>query len=355
MRTKASTLFKLSSKYRISRLALLRIFSVYAVIAGIASMAFAQTAKEEGRGITLEEYTKVKTFTPKNLDEDTYVKFENTYILDRYQMKPPYTFKYSDGIERRIYLYKLIDNKTRKDLGMVAIYHTPANGKSINLCIPNAIADKEVWAKYIDDLKDNGDKEKGFLSTVSYVLSREMSTMLGNGGGQANSTAGSKTDYDVCFPENAVITLANGSEKQIKDINAGDWVAAFNQKTGKIEHTVVQEVQVHEKVNYSLTSVKLVREELTASLSANGMLDGMLIGLTLEATSNHPVLTKEGRKTMGELNEGDYLYSYDNASGEFVSFRVQEVTKDSRTTNKVYNLVTEKENYIVNNTVVLDK
>ncbi len=92
MRTKAATLFKVSSMYRLSRLALLRIFSVYAVIAGIANTAFGQAPKEESRGITLEEYAKAKAFTLKNLDEDTYVKFENSYILDRYQMKPPYPF-----------------------------------------------------------------------------------------------------------------------------------------------------------------------------------------------------------------------------------------------------------------------
>jgi hypothetical protein len=179
--------------------------------------------------------------------------------------------------------------------------------------------------------------------------------MFSNGGNQASSTAGSKSDYDVCFPENAVVTMADGSEKLIKDIHVGERVAAFDETSGKFGQTIVEQVQVHMEATYSLTSVKLVREELTASLSTSGMLNGMLIGLTIEATSNHPVLTKNGRKTMGELEEGEYLYSYDSASGEFVSFRVQEVIKNSRTTGKVYNLVTEKENYIVNSTVVLDK
>src|SRR5690349_10617463 len=71
-------------------------------LAVIAVEATAQETKTENRSLSLEEFNKVKTFIPKNLDQDTYVKFENAYILDRYQMKPPYVFKYSDGIERKI-------------------------------------------------------------------------------------------------------------------------------------------------------------------------------------------------------------------------------------------------------------
>lgn len=211
MKTKEMNLSKLPFKNNVF-LMVVQYYLCCSFVLGLSPIVFGQDAKES-RGITVEEYAKAKTFTLKNLDEDTYVKFENNYILDRYQMKPPYIFKYSDGIERRIYLYKMLDNKTKQELAMLAIYYTPGNGKAINLCIPNAAAPKEVWVKYIDDLKEYGAKENGLLSAYSYVLSKEMSSLLNSGSGQPVNTAGSKTDYDVCFPKDALVTLANGSEK----------------------------------------------------------------------------------------------------------------------------------------------
>jgi hypothetical protein len=321
------------------------------LLTGTSVVVFGQVASDAGRGITLEEYTKAKTFTFKNIEEDTYAKFENMYILDRYQMKPPYVFKYSDGIERRFYLYKMLDNKTKKELGMVAVYYLPAQKKAVNLCIPNAAASKEVWAMYIDDLKDLGAKESGLLSTYSYVLSREVSALSGSGNGQAVSVAGTATDYDVCFPENARVMLPDGSERLIGEVKAGDQIAAYDLESGKLVQTVVEEVQVHEEKAYSLTSVMLFKEELTAS----AFIGGLSVNYHMEATANHPVLTDKGRKTMKELTAGDNLYVYDGITGNVTVLKAMQVTHDIRTTSKVYNLVTSKKNYLVNRAVVLDK
>jgi hypothetical protein len=318
-------------------------------IFGITTRAIAQETKPESRSLTLEEYNKVKTFLPKNLDQDTYVKFENAYILDRYQMKPPYIFKYSDGIERKIYLYKLLDNKTKKELGMVAFYHTPGNSKTISLCIPTPTAPKEVWARYIDDLKEYGAQESGLLSSFSYVMSREMSALFTSGSATSAPVAGSATDYDVCFPEDALVRMADGSEKQIKDIHAGDEVAAFDQKTGTLQTARVKEMHTHTDKVYTLTSVLLISNEPTASLNA------YMPSVVLEATPNHPVFTSNGRKTMETLEKGEYLYQYSSATGTFIKYEVMQVVTESRQVNKVYNLVTTQKNFLINNTVVLDK
>lgn len=330
----------------------LRLFTacfVYVSLFFLSSETLAQEAKPESRSLTLEEFTKVKSFIPKNLDQDTYVKFENAYILDRYQMKPPYVFKYSDGIERKIYLYKLIDNKTKKELGIVAFYHTPANSKTISLCIPTPGAPKEVWARYIDDLKEYGAQENGLLSAFSYVMSREMSAMFASGGGQAAPVAGSATDYDVCFPEEVLVRMADGSEKQIKEVHAGDEVAAFNAETGTLQATRVKEVHIHAEKNYPITSVLLISNEPTASLNA------YMPSVVLEATPNHPVFTSQGRKTMETLQQGEYLYQYNSANGTFIKYEVMQVVTEARQVKKVYNLVTDKQNFLINNTVVLDK
>ena len=54
-------------------------------------LSIAVTAQDvpNPRPLKMEEYEKAKTFTIKNLDEDTYAKFENTYILDRYEVRKP--------------------------------------------------------------------------------------------------------------------------------------------------------------------------------------------------------------------------------------------------------------------------
>jgi hypothetical protein len=322
---------------------------VFITTSGLLTETFAQETKTENRSLTLEEFNKVKTFIPKNLDQDTYVKFENAYILDRYQMKPPYVFKYSDGIERKIYLYKLMDNKTKKELGMIAYYHTPGNSKTISLCIPTPNAPKEVWARYIDDLKEYGAQENGLLSAFSYVMSREMSTMFASGGGQATPVAGSATDYDVCFPEEALVRMADGSERPIKEVHAGDEIAAFDAATGTLQTTRIQEVHTHADKVYTITSVLLISDEPTASMNA------YVPSVLLEATPNHPVYTSKGRKTLGTLEKGEYLYQYNSANGTFIKYEVMQVVTEARQVKKVYNLVTDKKNFLINNTVVLDK
>lgn len=314
----------------------------------LSQTAVAQSTAE-GRGMTMEDFNKAKAFKIKDWDADTYVKFDNAYVLDRYEMRPPYVFKYSDGIERRIYLYKFLDNKTKKELGLVAFYHTPANGKTINLCIPNPTAEKAVWAAYIDELKHQGEAEKGLLSTFSYVMSREMSALVANGGQGAASSA-AKTDYDVCFPAGTPITLADGTQTSIELVKAGDRVMSYDAGRRQPVPAEVTELQSHEGKGYSISHLVLIpAEEITASLTS------VMSVLELEATPNHPVLTSKGRKQMQEVQAGDVLYFFDTATASFREMRVQQNIAAFRKAGQVYNLVTNRQNFLANGTVVLDK
>ena len=83
------------------------------------------TAAQENihvRAITLDEYNKAKLYSVKDLDRDTYVKFENAYILDRYEMRKPYFIMGDDGKKKRIDLYKLIAKDSLQELGTVIFY-----------------------------------------------------------------------------------------------------------------------------------------------------------------------------------------------------------------------------------------
>lgn len=307
----------------------------------ICSFAYAQ---DEKRGITKAEFATVKALSVKNLEKDTYVKTDNGFILDRYESRPAYVFKFSDGIERRIYLYKVFEADKMKEIAMLAFFVTPKDGKQLKLCIPNTLADKEVWGIYIDDMKDNDKKISGFSTCVAFVLSREFS-----GGGKTETASGD--DYEYCFPADAKVRLADGTEKAIAQIQPGDAVLSFNTATQSQETTEVEELIVHEGKAFSLTKVLLQPEE--NSIAANGKTP--LSFAELEATSNHPVFTAKGRKKLGDVVAGDVLYVFDNQEKAIKKHRVHAVFAESRKVEKVYNLKTTKETYAVNGVVVFKK
>jgi len=74
----------------------------------IATISLAQDKKVNPRPLTMDEYTKALTYKIGDLDKDTYVKFDNTYVLDRYENRKPYFITGSDGLKKRIDLYKFI-------------------------------------------------------------------------------------------------------------------------------------------------------------------------------------------------------------------------------------------------------
>lgn len=109
-----------------------------------------------------------------------------------------------------------------------------------------------------------------------------------------------------CFLPDQLITLADGSYKEIQDVNIGDNVKVYNEKTHKVENAPVKEIQTiyHDNVH-----------ELHLSN-----------GKVLKPTANHPFLAKnKGWVTISGLDElgmgagllevGDTLYSL-NSEGD---------------------------------------
>ena len=80
------------------------------------------------RALTMAEYQKAKTFSVGDPDKDTYVKIENTYILDHNGFGKPYFITGDDGKKKRIDLYKLILKDGRIELGTI-IFYTTESGK----------------------------------------------------------------------------------------------------------------------------------------------------------------------------------------------------------------------------------
>ncbi|QKZ15539.1 Hint domain-containing protein [Spirosoma sp. KUDC1026] len=307
---------------------------------------WAQTASA---GMTLEQANAVKSIKIANLDKDTYFK-SGGFILDRYEERPAYVFTYSDGITRKIYLYKIFSAADTKDLGLLAIYQNGKTNEVKPFVIPGANGDRKAWDAYIDDLKYVGEKEPGLMSTLGFVLSREMANLMAGGGGKSEDGDKKKEEYNFCFAADAPVTMPNGTEKAIRDIKAGDVVVGYNAQTKSLAPTRVTKVEIHTG-EFKLAGVWLASmNELTAGTSS-----ALVAPVLLEATANHPVLTAAGRKALGDVKAGDVLYRYDATAKGVVAYNVVRTEAAVRSTKQVYNLVTESGAYLIGETVVLDK
>jgi hypothetical protein len=315
----------------------------------VVAQLVSQHAQAQTASMTLDQLKAVKAIKIGNLEKDTYFK-SGDFILDRYEERPAYVFNYSDGIPRKIYLYKIFTAADTKELGLLAVYE---NGKTKEIkpfVIPGASADRKAWDAYIDDLKYVGEKEAGLMSALGFVISREMSLLMG-GGAKEEGGDKKKEEYNFCFPVDAVVTLADRQTKAIQDVKTGDEVLAYDAKTRLLVPAKVREVTIHEKPNLSITGVWITPvQEVSASSSAS-----LTKPVLLEATANHPVQTATGAQKLGDLRTGDVLYRFDGATRAVSAWKVATVQSNIRTVDKVYNLTTEKGSYLINDVVVLDK
>ena len=320
----------------------------------LSQRVWAQTAAATTpAGMSLDQLKAIKAIKIANLDKDTYFKADG-FILDRYEERPAYVFTYSDGITRKIYLYKIFKAEDTKDLGLLAIYQNGKTGEVKPFVIPGASADRKVWDAYIDDLKYVGEKEPGLMSTLTFVLSREMAGLLAGGGGKADDDGKKKEEYNFCFAPDAPVTMADGSARAISDIVMNDVVLGYDAATKTIRPTRVARVGVHRSRPETLNSFALSGVWLTPDNPLTADNRAALPAPTLlEATANHPVLTAAGRQPLGDLKTGDVLYRYEN--GRTVAYRVVQTQKQTRPVSAVYNLTTEAGAYFVGETLVLDK
>ncbi len=309
-----------------------------------------QTIAQAASGLTAEQVTAIKTIKIPNIEKDTYLKI-NGFILDRYEERPAYVFNYTDGIVRKIYLYKLFDAASTNQLGLVAYYVNGKTGAVKPFVIPGANANRKAWDVYIDDLKYVGEKEPGLMSTLTFALSRELATLLSGDTGKADDGGNKKKEeYNFCFAANAPVSLAHGSEKAISQLQIGEQVNSYDAVTKTIMPSPITRIDTHRQADgFALMGIWVVSTQpVTAGLTASASPE------LLEATANHPVLTTTGRKAIGDLKPGDLLYRYEAATNTTSTVRVVRV-EPTRTVNTVYTIATQNGNYLIENVVVLNK
>ncbi|HEX5042516.1 MAG TPA: Hint domain-containing protein [Candidatus Polarisedimenticolaceae bacterium] len=130
-----------------------------------------------------------------------------------------------------------------------------------------------------------------------------------------------------CFLAGTKISMADGTEKPIEEIQVGDMVLAFDEKTGELKPDRV--AKVHDPVQ------------------AEGYL---VVNDKLLLTNVHPVLTPGGWKEIGTLEVGDKLIGVDKKELPIRSMRTvaEKVT--------VYNFATNPyATYVANGVIVHNK
>lgn len=314
----------------------------------------AQENKSTARPLTIPEYEKAKTFSVTDLDKDTYVKFENTYILDRYEAKKPYFITGDDSMRKRMDLYKLVAKDGMLDLGLM-VFYTTEKGKVYKALMPNFLTDGKVWERYFEDIHSIEKTEKNFVLKLSYVLSKELGYQLYKGMNQGKDLSKDAGTYgsDICFPGTDEVAMADGSLKLLKDVKAGDVVITADINTGKSITVKVKALTEHEAKNYAITTLVLldIKEQSTN--------EGTVVSLyskALQATPNHPVETSKIIKSIGSIAVGEQIYCMDEATKTYHLFTVWNKTEQAGGTQKVFNIVAESgSTFIMNNVVVRQK
>jgi hypothetical protein len=307
------------------------------------------------RSLSLAEYDKAKNFTVNDLDKDTYVKFENTYILDRNGFGKPYFITGDDGMKKRIDLYKLILKEGRLDLGTI-IFYTTETGKRYTACMPAYNADASLWKKYFEDIHAIDKEEKFYVLKLSYVLSKELGFQLyraASGKDVSKEREAGTYGNDICFPGDMQVAMAGGAKKSLSEIKAGDEVLTVDPSTHINTTVKVKELTVHEEKNYALTKLLLIA---SSEKETNNYKEVMLFSKTVQATPNHPMVTLNGNKKMSEVKEGDKVLCVDEKTNQYKTYTVFNKEESAGGIQHVYNIIAESgTTFIMNDVMVLQK
>lgn len=264
----------------------------------IVALAFACLPfMASAQGYSPEQYDALKTLQVENLERDTYVFFdEEGFILDRYELKPAYTFNFSDEIERKVYLYLVYPTETEDTLGSILFYQR--EDVTIALPLPGAGSPPETWGKYIDDLKYTGEDESGFLACIGFVVSKEFSSLLAG----SNAAIEEEGEYEYCFAPSTMIQMADGSKRMISEVSPGEQVLAYSSSENSWKAEEVTGIDIHQKKQISVLTIFYL--DPTVNLSSSSV-EVPLSSLTL--TPGHPVFVDGKRIQAKNLTPGMFL------------------------------------------------
>ena len=322
------------------------------LIAGTFNLLAQDSAKLHA--FTLEEYEKAKTFKVKDLDKDTYIKFENTYVLDRYESRKPYFITGDDGQKKRVDIYRLLLREGKQDLGTL-LFYTNEKGVVYPACVPNFRADPKVWEKYFEDIHAIDKEEPNFVLKLSYVLSKELGFQLYKAANQGKDITREAGTYgtDICFPGDVQVAMSNGTKKLLRDIKKGDQIITVDPQTQQATTTRVTALVSHSAKNYAITRLLLLGVESSQTIAGTEI---KLSAKELNATPNHPLITANGEQKTGDVKEGDEILCMEKQTGMYKRYIVWHKTEQAGGVQKVYNIETKGgSTFVMNEVMVLQK
>jgi hypothetical protein len=224
--------------------------------------------------------------------------------------------------------------------------------------MPGFKADGAIWKKYFEDIHAIDKQEAFYVLKLSYVLSKELGFQLyraaaGQGKDPGKEREAGTYGNDICFPGDMQVTMAAGNKKMLSEVKQGDEVLTVDPISHLNSIVKVKELTVHEAKNYALTKVLLVA--VTEKSSSTGREIQMLSNV-LQATPNHPMVTVNGDKKMGELTAGDKVICFDEKTQQYKTYTVWDKNEAAGGTQHVYNIVAAGgSTFIMNDVMVLQK
>lgn len=158
---------------------------------------------------------------------------------------------------------------------------------------------------------------------------------------------------DICFRGDEEVAMANGDKKLLTEIKPGDKVITVNPVSHQPTAVSVKKLTVHEAKNYAITHLTLVSVKEAVTKITNEI---QLFSKELEATPNHPVMTKSGIKKMGLVQEGEEVLCKNIKTGVYEAYTVWNKTEKANGIQKVYNIDADGgSTFIINGVMVMQK
>lgn len=292
--------------------------------------------KPDSTALTMDEYVKARDFIIRDLDNETYVKFDgNKYVAERYEDRKPYYITGDDGMKKRVDLYSLTRKGQPGVIGTL-IYYTTEKGKLYSAVLPGRSAAALVWERYFEDIHAIDKTEPFFVLKLSYVLSKEFSYQQYKSslkGRLPDRSEAATYGNDICFPGDDWVEMADGVRKKVSDMRRGDAVFVVDPETGMRKKSFIGKVVVHEAKNYAIT--KLLMLKATQGKTSH---EWTISIRELEATPNHPMVTRTGQIKVGDIVPGAQLLCKDKASRKYVYYTVWDKEEYAKGIEPVYSL-----------------
>ncbi len=143
------------------------------------------------------------------------------------------------------------------------------------------------------------------------------------------------------FTPEASISMADGTQRRISDVQVGDQVVTY--KNDQYIVTMVKEIAIYENPSSLLTTAYLRPAE-------NG--NTMVPALLLETSPHHKVLTANGKKRMKKVSKSDILYHYEIETGKRTTWKIGAVKTNAKRLTKAYDLKAEDGTFLVDHLMV---